>query len=58
MTTHSKGVINACFTLRHEAFLLDVALSLPAKGVTILYGQSDSGKQRSFAALQGLRTRR
>ena len=44
MTTHSKGVINACFTLRHEAFLLDVALSLPAKGVTILYGQSGSGK--------------
>ncbi len=54
MTTHSKGVISACFTLRHENFLLDVALSLPAKGVTILYGQSGSGKTTLLRCLAGL----
>ena len=54
MTTHSKGVISACFTLRHEGFLLDVALSLPAKGVTILYGQSGSGKTTLLRCLAGL----
>lgn len=54
MTIHSKGVISACFTLRHENFLLDVALSLPAKGVTILYGQSGSGKTTLLRCLAGL----
>ncbi|MDO7639886.1 MAG: molybdenum ABC transporter ATP-binding protein, partial [OM182 bacterium] len=36
--------IGAQFTHCYDEFVLDVDLALPAKGVTVLYGQSGSGK--------------
>lgn len=50
MTT---GVI-AKFTLDYDAFTLDVDLSLPSSGITVLFGHSGSGKTTLLRCIAGL----
>lgn len=47
-------VIDANFHLQWPGFLLDVALTLPAKGVTALFGPSGSGKTTLLRCIAGL----
>lgn len=47
-------MIEARFKLDYPGFTLDVDLSLPATGVTALFGQSGSGKTTLLRAIAGL----
>lgn len=47
-------MIEARFTLNRPDFLLDVDLSLPGKGVTVLFGASGSGKSTLLRCIAGL----
>jgi molybdate transport system ATP-binding protein len=47
-------MIEAAFTGRLADFTLDVAFSIPAKGVTVLFGPSGCGKTTVLRALAGL----
>ena len=54
-----KGEIRAQFKVEHAGFALDVALDLPGRGVSALFGHSGSGKTsclRCFAGLDQPRT--
>ncbi len=46
--------IAACFRLERASFTLDVDLSLPARGVTALFGASGSGKTTLLRCIAGL----
>ncbi|MEI6069281.1 MAG: molybdenum ABC transporter ATP-binding protein [Methylococcaceae bacterium] len=46
--------IIACFQLDYGAFQLDVDLSLPGSGVTVLFGHSGSGKTTLLRCIAGL----
>ena len=46
--------IRASFSIERRGFALDVDLSLPAKGVTALFGHSGSGKTTLLRAIAGL----
>ena len=46
--------ITARFRLDYEAFQLDVDLSLPGSGVTVLFGHSGSGKTTLLRCIAGL----
>jgi molybdate transport system ATP-binding protein len=48
------GRIDARFVVRHAGFALDVALALPGRGVTGLYGHSGSGKTTCLRCMAGL----
>lgn len=47
-------MIQARFTLTYPGFTLDVALELPALGVTAIYGHSGSGKTTLLRCIAGL----
>ncbi len=47
-------MIHACFKLERAEFTLDVALHLPATGVTALFGPSGSGKTTLLRCIAGL----
>lgn len=46
--------IEARFRVRHAGFTLDVALALPGRGVTGLFGHSGSGKTTCLRCMAGL----
>lgn len=48
------GVMRAQFEVAYSDFHLAVDLSLPAKGVTVLFGRSGSGKTTCLRAIAGL----
>lgn len=48
------SVIAASFLLRRQGFLLDVALEIPAAGVTAVFGPSGSGKTTLLRCIAGL----
>jgi molybdate transport system ATP-binding protein len=50
----TASVIDVRLVLRREAFTLDVALALPARGVTALWGPSGCGKTTLLRAVAGL----
>lgn len=50
----SIDAINACFKLDYSGFSLDVDLSLPGHGVTVLFGHSGSGKTSLLRCIAGL----
>jgi molybdate transport system ATP-binding protein len=49
-----EQVIEAAFYLRYPGFVLDVALRLPEKGITALFGHSGSGKTTLLRCVAGL----
>ena len=49
-----KNNIVAKFDIRYEGFSLSLNLTLPAKGVTVLFGHSGSGKTTCLRAMAGL----
>lgn len=53
MTDHDEN-IELRVQLRRTDFALDVALTLPAKGVTVVFGPSGSGKSTLLRAIAGL----
>lgn len=46
--------IYAKFCIRHESFVLDVNLTLPDAGITVLFGHSGSGKTTCLRSMAGL----
>lgn len=52
--TESRNQIQAAFTLTRDNFALDVAFTIPAKGVTALFGSSGSGKTTVLRCMAGL----
>jgi len=46
--------VDAQFLIKHGDFTLDVAFTLPAKGITALFGPSGSGKTTLLRAIAGL----
>jgi molybdate transport system ATP-binding protein len=52
--TENYKTIEAAFTHRISDFTLDVNLSLPSRGVTVLFGPSGSGKTTLLRCLAGL----
>ncbi|MCE0495431.1 molybdenum ABC transporter ATP-binding protein [Vibrio salinus] len=46
--------IYAKFCIRHESFVLDVNLTLPGAGITVLFGHSGSGKTTCLRSMAGL----
>ena len=52
--TENYETIEAAFTHRISDFTLDVNLSLPSRGVTVLFGPSGSGKTTLLRCLAGL----
>ena len=46
--------VKAQFQIRYHAFHLDVDIILPAKGITVLFGRSGSGKTTCLRAMAGL----
>jgi molybdate transport system ATP-binding protein len=48
--------IDAHFSLRYPGFSLEVDLSLPASGVTVLFGHSGSGKTSLLRCIAGFET--
>ncbi len=50
----NKNCIVAKFEIRYEGFSLSLDLTLPAKGVTVLFGHSGSGKTTCLRAMAGL----
>ncbi|MDC0610980.1 molybdenum ABC transporter ATP-binding protein [Vibrio sp.] len=46
--------IYAKFCIRHEGFTLNVNLTLPAAGITVLFGHSGSGKTTCLRSMAGL----
>ena len=54
MASDTGVPIGAHFTHCYDDFVLDVDLTLPAKGVTVLYGHSGSGKTTLLRCLAGL----
>ena len=46
--------ITAHFQLDYETFQLDVDLSLPGSGITVLFGHSGSGKTTLLRCIAGL----
>ncbi|TAL97941.1 MAG: molybdenum ABC transporter ATP-binding protein [Rhodanobacter sp.] len=52
--TETRQDIELRLQLRRKAFTLDVALSLPAQGVTVVFGPSGSGKSTLLRAIAGL----
>lgn len=46
--------IRAKFAIEYPSFLLDVDLTLPGKGITVLFGHSGSGKTTTLRAMAGL----
>lgn len=46
--------IKAKFCIRHESFVLDVNLTLPGAGITVLFGHSGSGKTTCLRSMAGL----
>ena len=49
-----KGEIRAQFKVEHAGFALDVALDLPGRGVSALFGHSGSGKTSCLRCFAGL----
>ena len=50
----SSSVLDIALQLHRESFNLDVSLSLPARGITVLFGASGSGKTTLLRAMAGL----
>ncbi|HIC47260.1 MAG TPA: molybdenum ABC transporter ATP-binding protein [Methylophaga aminisulfidivorans] len=50
----SKSGIETCFYLQHPGFTLDIDLTIPAQGVTALFGPSGSGKSTILRCIAGL----
>jgi molybdate transport system ATP-binding protein len=48
--------IEVRFSLRRDAFALDLDLALPGRGVTALFGHSGSGKTTALRVIAGLET--
>ena len=46
--------IKVCFQLHYSSFSLDVDLTLPAQGVSALFGHSGSGKTTLLRCIAGL----
>ena len=49
-----KNLLEAKFRMNYPGFNLDVELTLPAKGVTVVFGPSGSGKTTLLRCLSGL----
>jgi len=49
-----KNLLEANFKMDYPGFNLDVELTLPAKGVTVVFGPSGSGKTTLLRCLSGL----
>lgn len=54
MTMESTDNITARFEVEYKSFSLSVDLTLPAKGITVLFGHSGSGKTTCLRAMAGL----
>ena len=52
--SHNRNTIEACFQLHRHGFALDVNFSIPAQGVTALFGTSGSGKTTVLRCIAGL----
>ncbi|GAB4063235.1 molybdenum ABC transporter ATP-binding protein [Uliginosibacterium sediminicola] len=48
------GYVQARFAVHHSDFSLQLAMQLPARGVTALFGRSGSGKTTALRAIAGL----
>lgn len=51
---NTKNAIHARFRLHQNDFTLDVDITLPAKGVSVLFGHSGSGKTSLLRCIAGL----
>jgi molybdate transport system ATP-binding protein len=48
------AAIDVQLAIRYDSFSLDLELALPAKGITVLFGQSGCGKTSCLRAIAGL----